>query len=117
MRQGAGQLPLRRKGGILGWLLVVLFLVVGGGALWLWPGSPLRSRAWFETAGHVDGSALRDEMSLWFASVQEDALVSEQRVVPANATPNDRAKAILRELIAGPKTAPPAVADCNSPSA
>ncbi len=104
VQQGAGRLRLRRRGGVLRWLLVVFLLAVGGGTLWLWLGFPWRSRASLETAGRADSSARRDELSIWFASIQEDALVSEKRGVPTTATPSDRAKAILRELIAGPKT-------------
>jgi spore germination protein GerM len=45
-----------------------------------------------------------EELSIWFASRQEDALISEKRRVPPLSTPFDRAKMSLQELIAGPKS-------------
>jgi spore germination protein GerM len=44
------------------------------------------------------------ELTIWFASRQEDALVSEKHRVPPSPTAFDRAKASLQELIAGPKS-------------
>jgi spore germination protein GerM len=43
-----------------------------------------------------------EDLNLWFASRQEDALVLERRRVPPNQTRIDRVKASLQELIAGP---------------
>jgi spore germination protein GerM len=45
-----------------------------------------------------------EDLSVWFASRQQDALVAEKRFIPSGATMIDRAKAALGQLIAGPRT-------------
>jgi spore germination protein GerM len=52
-----------------------------------------------------DQIAPGEDISLWFASRQEDALVLERRRVPPNQTPSERVRASLQELIAGPNGA------------
>ncbi len=57
-----------------------------------------------DTAERADIAVPGEELSVWFASQQEDALVSERRRVSSGLTPAERAKASLQELIAGPKS-------------
>ena len=87
------------------WLLVLMFLIVAGGALWVLVGSLRRDRGSLGTATQDESLARGEELTLWFASPQEDALISEKRRVQLTATSVDRARAALQELIAGPKTA------------
>jgi spore germination protein GerM len=77
--------------------------VLAGGALWWLLDLPGRSGRATDTAERGGNVTPGEELSIWFASQQEDALVSETRRVPPGATPVDRAKASLQELIAGPK--------------
>jgi spore germination protein GerM len=84
-------------------VLVALLSTIVGGALWLWVDVPWRG-------GSGRGPSVRDEslppgeaLNIWFASTQEDALVSEQRRALPGLMSNERAKAALQELIAGPK--------------
>jgi spore germination protein GerM len=93
--QGAGR--------VRGWLLVVMLLAVVGGALWLWFGPPRHDGRGRVTTARDDSLPPGEAMSIWFASLQEDALVSEQRRVAPGLSPSERAKAALQELIAGPK--------------
>jgi spore germination protein GerM len=80
-----------------------MVLAVVGGVLWLWVGPSWRAGTAPNLAAR-DGSIPPGEaISVWFASMQEDALVSEQRRVPPGLMPVERAKAALQELIAGPK--------------
>jgi spore germination protein GerM len=65
---------------------------------------PGRNRTAINTTERGGNAAPGEELSIWFASQQEDALVSEKRRVLPSATPVDRAKASLQELIAGPKS-------------
>jgi hypothetical protein len=90
-------------GSIQAWLLVALLLAIIGGALWLWVDFP-----WLDGSGR--GPIVRDDslppgeaLSIWFASAQEDALVSEHRRVTPGLMSGERAKAALHELIAGPQ--------------
>ncbi|MBI3325833.1 MAG: GerMN domain-containing protein [Nitrospinae bacterium] len=92
-------------GGALAWVLVVLLLAAGGGAVWLLRELQLRARSPLDTSVRTPEGAPGEELILWFASMEEDALVSERRVVSQNATTIERAKAALRELVVGPKTA------------
>ena len=75
-----------------------------GGTLWWLLGLPGRRGTWLATAERSGSAIPGEELSIWFASRQEDALVSERRRVPPSLIPFDRAKASLQELIAGPKT-------------
>lgn len=95
---------LRRRDRVaLRWVLVALLLAVGGGALW-WLLSPLpQGRLLRAPAGKADSSGAGEQLTIWFVSRQEDALIAETRAVSPNLTVNDRAKVALRELIAGPK--------------
>jgi spore germination protein GerM len=78
-------------------------LVLTVGALWWLLGLPGRDRTPIDTAEPGGTISPGEELSLWFASRQEDALVLEKRRVPPNQTPIDRVRASLQELIAGPK--------------
>lgn len=92
----------RREGNVFVWTLAVLALVAGGFGVWLVLGPQWRGRTPLETDRRNGGS--REEIILWFASAQEDGLTSEKRVVTQSVTMIERAKTILRELVAGPKT-------------
>jgi spore germination protein GerM len=106
MRGGrrGGRLRARSAGGAWGWVLAGILLVLVGGTLWWLLGLPGRHGASLDTAERSGSATPGEELSIWFASRQEDALVSERRRVPPGLTPFDRAKASLQELIAGPKT-------------
>jgi spore germination protein GerM len=70
--------------------------------LWWLLGAPGLSRTSIDTAERSGKIASGEELSIWFASPQEDALVVERRRVPPSPTSFERAKASLQELIAGP---------------
>jgi spore germination protein GerM len=106
MRSGRrrGRVLAKPGGGAWGWALAGILLVVAGAILWwLWDGSGRRAPS--SDIADQDGTAAPgEELQIWFASRQEDALVAEKRRVPLNPTPVDRARASLQELIAGPKS-------------
>jgi spore germination protein GerM len=94
----------RKSGaGAWGWIGAGILLVLGVGALWWLSGFPGRSDTSIDTAERSANAATGEELIIWFASPQEDALVAERRGVPAGPTPSERVKASLQELIAGPK--------------
>jgi spore germination protein GerM len=93
----------KSEAGIWGWIAAGMLLVLIGGALWWLLGSAGSGRPSIDTAKR-DGTILAgEELNLWFASRQEDALVAEKRRVPSSQTPVERVKLVLQELIAGPK--------------
>jgi spore germination protein GerM len=97
-----GPLFSQPKAGHWGWVCAGVLLVLGGGTLWwLLAGSGRRDLV--DSADPSGNAATGEELSIWFASRQEDALVAEKRRVPPTTTPVERAKASLQELIAGPK--------------
>jgi spore germination protein GerM len=106
MRSGrrAGHIRVRSEGRGWGWVLATVLLVLAGGGLWWLIELPGRRGRSIDTAEHGGNTGLGEELTIWFASQQEDALVSERRRVPSGATPVDRAKASLQELITGPKS-------------
>jgi spore germination protein GerM len=65
---------------------------------------PWRSQSPLNTPESGAKIAPGEDLSIWFASPQEDALVLEKHRIPPAATPVERAKASLQALIAGPKT-------------
>jgi spore germination protein GerM len=106
MRSGPRISQFRARPERRGWRWVVgsVLLVLVGGALWWlidWPGRRGMSTGITDRGGNA---APGEELSIWFASQEEDALVSERRRVPPSPTAVDRAKASLQELIAGPKS-------------
>jgi spore germination protein GerM len=84
---------------------VGVLLVLGLGTLWWLLGWPGREHTAFDSTERSEQIAPGEDITLWFASGQEDALVLERRRVPPNQTPIDRVKVSLQELIAGPKSA------------
>jgi len=86
-----------------GWVLAgVLLILVGGTLWWLWRGPGSGGPA--GDGGAQSGSAgPGEDLTIWFASRQEDALVAEKRRLPPLQSPVERARASLQELIAGPK--------------
>jgi spore germination protein GerM len=89
--------------GAWGWICAGILLVLGATVLWWLLGFPGRSHTSSDTAERSAKAVTGEELSIWFASPQEDALVAERHRVPAGPTPFERAKASLQELIAGPK--------------
>ena len=106
MRSGrrGGRVRARSTGGAWRWALTGILLVLVGGTLWWLLGLPGRHGTSLDTAERSGSATPGEELSIWFASRQEDALISERRRVPPSPTPFDRAKASLQELIAGPQT-------------
>jgi len=94
----------RSAGGAWGWLLAGLLFAFAGGAVWWLLDLPWRGRTATDTVERGGNVTPGEEIRVWFASPQEDALVSEKRRVAPTGTPVERAKASLQELIAGPKT-------------
>jgi spore germination protein GerM len=85
-----------------GWLLAGMVVIIASGALWWLLGAPRGERA---VPGSIEiGSSVSpgEDLSIWFASPQEDALVVEKHRVPPHPTPVERAKASLQALISGP---------------
>jgi spore germination protein GerM len=80
-----------------------VLLLLGGGALWWLLGGPGRNGPAVDITDQSRNAAPGEDLIIWFASRQEDALVSEKRRVPPQLTAFDRAKASLQELSAGPK--------------
>jgi hypothetical protein len=97
-RPALRRLKRRRWGRLLGALL----LIVAAGGLGLWFGAPWRGGPTPGPTGRDEPVPPGEDLSVWFASPQEDALVAEKRRVSPGATPVERAKAALQELIAGP---------------
>jgi spore germination protein GerM len=86
------------------WGIATILLVLLGGALWWLMDVPRSRETSTDTADQGGSAAPGEELSIWYASQQEDALVSERRHVPPSLTPIDRARASLQELIAGPES-------------
>jgi spore germination protein GerM len=83
-------------------LIVVLLLFVSGFLWWYgWPWGGGRSPRLTDRQAGVPAG---EEITLWFSSLQQDALVAEKRRTSPGATPVERAKLILIELIAGPQS-------------
>jgi spore germination protein GerM len=95
---------VRSEGRTWGWVLAGILLALAGGVLWWLLDSPGRHRTSIDTTDRGGNVAPGEDLSIWFATQQEDALVVEKRRVPPSSTPIDRAKASLQELIAGPKS-------------
>ena len=87
-----------------GWLLAVVVALVAGGAMWWLLGKPGADRTVSEPIELGSGVTPGEDLSIWFASAQEDALVAEKHRVPPQTTSVERAKASLQALISGPKT-------------
>ena len=105
MRSGrrAGRIRAKSEGRAWGWAFAGILVVLAGGSLWWLLASPWRGGVSSGTADPSGNAVPGEDLSIWFASPQEDALVSEKRRVPPNTTSVDRAKVSLQELIAGPK--------------
>jgi spore germination protein GerM len=105
MRGGHRVRPVEFKSeaGGWGWILAGILFVLIIGALWWWLGLPGMSRTPIDTAERGGTILPGEDISLWFASPQEDALVLERRRMPANQTPIDKVRTSLQELIAGPQ--------------
>jgi spore germination protein GerM len=106
MRSGRSLRPVRVRSrvGARGWVVAGILLALAGAALWWLLGLPRLGRPSFDPADRSGNIAPGEELSIWFASPQEDALVSEKRRMPPSQTPFDRAMASLQALIAGPKS-------------
>lgn len=105
MRRGRSYRPTFAQPRAQGWRWVFagMFLILVGGTFW-WSVRGPGSGGPAGNGGEQSGKAvLGEELTIWFASRQEDALVAEKRRVPPLASPVERAKASLQELIAGPK--------------
>ena len=96
---------VKSEAGAWGWIVAGIMLVLMAGALWWLLGAPGLSHTSIDTAERHGHPTSGEELSIWFASPQQDALVSERRRVPHSPTPFERAKASLQELIAGPTSA------------
>jgi spore germination protein GerM len=97
-----GQFRGRSTASVWLWGLASLLLVLGGGALWWLIMAPGRDATSTDTAGRGTSPAPGEDIIIWFASPQEDALIAERRRLLPGPTPVDRAKASLQELISGP---------------
>lgn len=102
--QRGRQVRGRSAGGVWRWLLAGIVLAFAGGAVWWLLDMPWRGRTATNPVDRGGNTTPGEELSIWFASPQEDALVSEKRRVAPSVTPVERAKASLQELIVGPKT-------------
>ena len=96
------QVRAKAQASAWGWVLAGIVLVLVTGALWWLLGAPGLDRSSIGGVERSSNTTSGEELSIWFASPQEDALVSERRRVPPIPTPFERAKVSLQELIAGP---------------
>jgi len=79
--------------------------VIGvGGAVWWLSGLPWGGGVAVTSVERSGSVPPGEDLSIWFASSQEDALVLEKQRVPPQTSSAERAKTSLQALIAGPKT-------------
>ena len=97
------QVGAKSKAGTWGWIVSGILVVLIVGALWWLLGLPRTARTSVDTDERGGNIPPGEELSIWFASRQEDALVLERHRVAPSQTPFDRVRASLEELIAGPK--------------
>jgi spore germination protein GerM len=90
-------------GAAVGWVLAVVLLVGVAGFLW-WYGWPWGDRRAPRVAEREAGIPPGEEVTLWFTSLQQDALIAERRRIAPVATTVERAKLVLTALIAGPQS-------------
>ena len=81
------QVGAKSKASAWGWIAAGILLVLSVGALWWLLGLPGTGRTPIDTAERGGNTPPGEELSLWFASRQEDALVLERRRVPPSQTP------------------------------
>jgi spore germination protein GerM len=93
----------KSEAGTWGWIVAGMLLVLLVGALWWLLGLPGSSRTSIDIGERGGNVPTGEELNIWFASREEDALVLERRPVAPSQTPVDRVRASLQELIAGPK--------------
>lgn len=91
------------EGAAVSWVLIVVLLLFVSGFLW-WYGWPWGGGRSPRLTDRQAGVPAGEEITLWFSSLQQDALVAEKRRTSPGATPVERAKLILIELIAGPQS-------------
>jgi len=91
------------EGAAVGWVLTVMLVVVVAGLLW-WYGWPWGKRMPPRVTERDAGIPAGEEITLWYTSLQQDALIAEKRRVSPAATTVERAKLVLIELIAGPQS-------------
>jgi spore germination protein GerM len=105
MRSGRRHEPvfIQPKAGAWGWACAAALLVLVGGTLWWLLFGPGGGGPSHDSADQSGNAVSGEELTIWFASRQEDALVAEKRRMPPTPTSVGRAKASLQELIAGPK--------------
>jgi hypothetical protein len=105
MRSGRRHEPvfIQPKAGAWGWACAAALLVLVGGTLWWLLFGPGGGGPSHDSADQSGNAVSGEELTIWFASRQEDALVAEKRRMPPTLTSVGRAKASLQELIAGPK--------------
>jgi spore germination protein GerM len=105
MRRGRsrGLVFAQPKAGAWRWVFTGVFLMLVGGILWWLLRGPGGRGLSSDSADQNRNAVPGEELTIWFASRQEDALVAEKRRRPPLPTPVERAKASLQELIAGPK--------------
>jgi spore germination protein GerM len=96
------QVGAKSEAGAWGWIVSGILLVLIVGALWWLLGLPGTGRTSVDTDERGGNIPPGEELSIWFASRQEDALVLERRRVAPSQAPFDRVRASLQELIAGP---------------
>jgi spore germination protein GerM len=91
------------KGAAVSWVVTVMLLVCVAGLLW-WHGWPWGNRISPRVTERDAGIPAGEEVTLWYTSLQQDALIAEKRRVAPVATRVERAKLVLIELIAGPQS-------------
>ena len=106
MRSGRRHRPvfIQPKAGAWGWVFAGVLLMLVGGTLWWLLFGPGGGGPSGDGADQSGNAVPGEELTIWFASRQEDALVAEKRRMPPLPSPVERAKASLQELIAGPKS-------------
>jgi spore germination protein GerM len=104
MRRRRTVIRRSRSGGMAWAVLLTGIAVIGvAGAVWWMSGTP-RGDGGALPSGERSGSVPPGEdLSIWFASPQEDALVLEKQRVPPQTSSAERAKTSLQALITGPK--------------
>ena len=94
-----------RSTGMVWALLLTGMVVLGvGGAVWWLSGLPWGGGVAVTSVERSGSVPPGEDLSIWFASSQEDALMLEKATCSLQTSSTERAKTSLQALIAGPKT-------------